>query len=467
MDEQAVDSVTKTLAEWVVEARFEDLPAIGVAWAKERILDSLGVSFAALTVPTGRLISEWVRAQGAHPESTVVGGGFRTTASLAALANATAGHALEFDDVATQGGHPANPLTAGALAVGEKVGSTGRDVLLAWLVGWEVICQTTKPCLDGPRNTLLWRGWFNQGFQPALGVAAVASKIMGLGVDETRMALGNAASAMGGVMKNRGTDTKSFTAGNAALHGVMAAELIARGFTANLEILDGSDGVMRMMGLEVGDPSKVLDGLGTWDLAAKSSTIKLHASCAAGHWAQDAMQRIRARRPFTPNEIDAIVVEMPGFLMEMLPFHTPRSGLEAKYSIEYDVAAIALEGRAGVTQYGDDAVKRTEAEELMKRIQVIPIEGEFTAGTLQSRVILWLKNGEDYEEVVSSAHGSPGDPASRAEVVAKFRECSGAIVPPERAERIVELCSGLDEVEDLRELAATLAGDPVASTVAQ
>ena len=93
------------------------------------------MQFAGLSVSTGQIITQWVRAQGATPESTVVGGGFKSTASLATLANATAGHALEFDDIAAFSGHYANPLTAATLAVGEKLDASGRDVILAWMVG--------------------------------------------------------------------------------------------------------------------------------------------------------------------------------------------------------------------------------------------------------------------------------------------------------------------------------------------
>src|SRR5207245_291075 len=115
----------------------------------------------------------WVRDQAAAPGCTVVANRFRTTASLAALVNATAGHALDFDDSATFSSHPSNPLTASILALGEKLGSSGADAVLAFLVGWEVICQTNKPCAHPHGNTLLQKSWHNQGFQPALGVAAV------------------------------------------------------------------------------------------------------------------------------------------------------------------------------------------------------------------------------------------------------------------------------------------------------
>jgi 2-methylcitrate dehydratase PrpD len=449
--------VTEQLADWVVGAALKDAPEAAIRQVEERFIDSLGVQFAGLSVSTGRIMTEWVKAQGARPESSVVGGGFQTTASLATLANATAGHALEFDDIALFSGHYANPLTAAALAVGEKLGSSGGEVILAWMVGHEVIFQMAKPCMDGPRNTLLWRGWFNQGFQPVIGVAALTAKLMGLDASQTRMAFGNAASAMAGVMKNRGSDTKSFTAGSAAMHGVMAAELISLGFTANDEIIDGDDGVARMMGLEVGDPNKVLDGLGNWGLASRgTSTMRLHASCGAGHWGQDALQRIIRRRPTNPDEIDSIVVSLPAFLTEMLPYHEPRTGLEAKYSMEYDMVVVALDGRAGLHQYKDSAVQRPEARELMNRVEFVPVDGELGNVKLESRVEMRLKSGEVVEETVSLSHGRPEDPLTDAELIGKFHECAEALVSEDQRNQIIDLCWRLHTLEDVGELASAV-----------
>jgi 2-methylcitrate dehydratase PrpD len=359
---------------------------------------------------------------------------------------------LEYDDVAFGGGHPANPLTAAALAVGEQVDASGREALLAWMIGWEVIAQTNKPCRDGARNTLMSRGWFNQGFQPALGVAALTAKLRGLNVTETRMALGAAAAAMAGVMKNRASDTKSFTAGNAAMHGVMAAELAAAGFTANEDILDGDDGIARMMGQEVGDAQRVLDGLGDWDLIKNRGTIKMFASCAAGHWAQEAMQRIVRRRPFAPHEVASILVYQPSFLMESLPFHRPKTGLQGKYSLEYDVVAVALDGRAGICQYTDAAVGRSAAQQLMERVEYAPVDVDPKTRKLGARIVVMLTNGETLEESVETFHGSAQNPPTDEELAAKFHECATGLLTEAQRTETIELCWCLDELDSVRKL---------------
>jgi 2-methylcitrate dehydratase PrpD len=446
-------TVTAQIAEWIAKVDDADTPPVAIERVQNLVLDSIGNQFAGMAVSTGRLLSEWVKAQGGAPVCTVTAHDFKTTPAFAALVNGAASHSLENDDIATFSSHPNSPLTAATLALGEQLDATGREFVLAWLIGWEITAQTMKVCL-GPRgNELINRGWFNQGFQETLGVAALAARLLKLDVEQTRMALGNAASAMAGMMKNRGTDTKGFTAGSAAMHGVMAAELASMGFTADRDILDGELGVARLLGLENGDADRMLDGLGSWDLATRGSTIRLHACCGAAHWSMDAMQRIVRRRPVVPDEVASIDVEIPEFLTDMVPVHEPRTGLEAKYSLEYDVVAIVLDGRAGINQYTDDAIQRPAAQRLMQRVNTIPVNGP-----LESRVVLTLTNGEQLEESVNRAHGNPADPLTQQEIVEKFNECAEALTSTAQRERVIALCAGLESLDSVRELADAIGG---------
>jgi 2-methylcitrate dehydratase PrpD len=451
------ESVTRRLADWIMGAEYRDIPAIGIERIKERFLDSFGVQFGGAAAPTGQIMAKWVKAQNANPECTIVGADFKTSCANAALLNAVSGHALELCDIASFSGHPANPLTAAALALGEKLGSSGRDVLLAWAIAWEVTGQTTRICLGQAGNDLINRGWFNQGFQPALGVAAMASRLMGLDVRQTQMAIGNAASAMGGIMKNRGSDTKSFAAGNAAMHGIMAAELVALGFTANENILDGEDGVARMLGVANTDPERVLAGLGAWDIATKSSTIRTIASCAAGHWGVDALQKIVRKRPINPDDIEAIDVYVNDFLISNKPYHAPQTGLEAKFSIEYDVAAVALHGKAGKNQFTDALVRDPRTQAMMKRITLHPVSAGEGPFKLEGRTILTLRSGEKLEETSSHMRGAPEDPLSTQELHDKFHEMA-AHIPRAQRERIIAICDGLGTIDNFRDVAAAIRG---------
>jgi 2-methylcitrate dehydratase PrpD len=228
---------------------------------------------------------------------------------------------------------------------------------------------------------------------------------------------------MGGVMKNRASDSKSIIAGNAAMHGVMAAELVQAGFTANTEILDGPDGVLAMMTRDIGDPALALDGLGTWDMATRGSTIKLYASCAAGHWAMDALQRVLAAHPTDPSDIASITVHQPGFLMDSLPFDLPQTGLQGKYSVQYDLVAIALDGEAGMRHYTDEMVLRPEAQELMQKVTVVPVDMR-SGSRLEARVVLERTSGETFEETVAEHIGRMSNQLSEQQLVDKFADCA-------------------------------------------
>ena len=450
-------SVTQRLAEWIVTASYESIPTIGIERVRERVLDSIGVQFGGMSVPTGQVIARWVEAQSAKPECTVVGQQFRTSAAYAALVNGTAGHALEYDDAAMYSGHPANPMTAATLALGEKLGCSGTDMILAWMIGWEVTSATTRICLGPQGNDLINRGWFNQGFQPALGVAALASRLMGFDAAQTRMALGNAASTMAGMFRNRASDTKAFVAGNAAMHGIMAAELAALGFTANDDIIDGDNGVARLLAPSNGDPERVLANLGNWDMASYGSGIKFYAGCSAAHWAMDAMNTIVSRSSFKAGDVEKIDVYFNSFLQSNLPYHAPETGLEAKYSMEYDIAALAIDGAAGMHQYTDAMVRRPEARAMMKRVVLHPIEGDLTQVKLHGRAAVTFKDGRVEDETVEQIYGNPGNPASWERIAAKFAECARGAISEAQQREVIALCAQLDTLDDVSALARAIA----------
>jgi 2-methylcitrate dehydratase PrpD len=135
-----------------------------------------------------------------------------------------------------------------------------------------------------------------------------------------------------------------------------------------------------------------------------------------------------------------------------VPFHAPRTGLEAKYSLEYDVVTIALDGRAGIHQYTDEAVRRPDAQRLMQRVNVVPVNGP-----LQSRVVMTLTGGERLEASVNRAHGNPADPLSEAERVGKFHECAATLASEAQRDRIVDVCARLESLDDVGELADAMA----------
>ena len=304
------------------------------------------------------------------------------------------------------------------------------------MVGWEITGADDEGLCSGPRgNELINRGWFNQGFQETLGVAALAARLLKLDVDQTRMALGHAASAMAGMMKNRGTDTKGFTAGSAAMHGVIAAELAAMGFTADRDILDGDIGVARLLGLEQRRPredarrARVV-GPGDPRVDDPAARVLRRRALEHGRAAAHPAPAPDSRRTRSSRSTSRSPTSSPTWCR----IHAPQTGLEAKYSLEYDLAAIALDGRAGIHQYTDDAVQRPAAQALMERVTTVPVNGPLA----EPRRAHAHERRAARGDASNRAHGNPADPLTDEEILGKFHECAATLAPEAQRNRIID-----------------------------
>src|ERR671922_334024 len=235
--------VTTQLAAFVADTAFADVPSQAYARAKEAMLDGLGCALVGSPTPIGKLMTRYVREHGGAPHAGVIGSGFKTAAPLAALANGTMAHAVDFDDVNwNMSGHPTVPLLPAALALGQEVHASGSDVLLAYTLGFEV--ESKIGLGVNPRHYDL--GWHATSTLGTLGAAAACAKLLGLDVDKTRRALGIAASTAAGLRQNFGTMTKPLHPGQAAMNGVTAAQLARLGWTADANILEAPYGFCQL-----------------------------------------------------------------------------------------------------------------------------------------------------------------------------------------------------------------------------
>ena len=218
---------TETIARWVVNTNYEDIPPDAIRVANESCFDLLGVILAGSVQPVGQIIQKYVNDQGAVPEATVLSGGSQTTLANAALANGTMGHALDYDDFGGFG-HPTVAIFPALLAIGEQTVATGRDLLEAYVVGCEVglaLQHTTK-------YKQMDRGFHSTAVIGRLACAAACAKLLKLEEEETVTALGIAGSMASGLIHNFGTMTKPLHAGLTGRDGVTAVQLAQAGLTA-------------------------------------------------------------------------------------------------------------------------------------------------------------------------------------------------------------------------------------------
>jgi 2-methylcitrate dehydratase PrpD len=451
--------LTEQVVHFMTETTYEQLPTIAVTRAKRALLDTIGVTLAGHQEEAGRIMTQWVREAGGSQEAMVLGTAFYTSPALAALANGTLGHALDFDDVTAHlRGHPSIPITPAVLALGEAVGASGTDVLTAFILGVELEAKIGKAMTSAhPR-----RGWHPTATIGTLGAAAAAAKILELNSLQTQMALGIAASKAAGLRQNFGTMTKPLHAGEAARSGVEAAQLAQRGFTADAHILESRFGFFHtFVGAGEFDVDVVLQDFGApYEIVSPGIGVKPYPSCRQTHRAIDAMLDLVHTHHLQPDDVSEIVCEVSARMQDFLIHHRPQSGLEGKFSMEYCMAAALLHGQMGLQQFSDTSVRDPRAQSLLQLVRLEhPDQHAADWDTPIPDVIkVTLHDGRQFHQQVDIPKGDPALPLSWGELEAKFRDCAVAVLTPAQIQEAVQHIAHLEELDTLQPLMASLAG---------
>ena len=453
--------VTKKIAEYVVNTGLEDFPPEAILAAKAAIIDCLGCALAGSKEPLADVLVEYLTGLGGNPTSTVIGRGFKTSAPEAGLINGAMSHALDYDDITfITKTHPSAVLIPAALPVAEEVGASGRDVLLAYLVGFEVACAVGDAISPAYYDDL---GWHPTGPLGALGAAAAASRLLGLNENETAMAISLAASQSSGLRQNFGTMTKPFHAGHACKSGITAAKLVQLGFTSGTDALEGRFGFMRAFsGGKDYDPEKAAASLGSRCFMVESGVeIKKYPCCGSAHLALDATVRLQQRESLAASNIERIEVRVDFDPPRSLIHSRPKDGLEGKFSMQYCLAAEILDGRVGMSSFTDEQVMRPEAQELIPKIEMkrhAGYEGQTSWTEAFHEVEIHLKDGRVLTERADRATSGALRGATMEEVRVKFQDCAGIALTGNNAASVLEMLDNLEDLGAVAPLAELLGG---------
>ncbi len=450
---------TTRLAEFIVKSRREDLPGDALDAAKRAVLDSVGVMLAGSVEQPALIVQRLAAADEGAARCTVLGTAMRTSPVWAALANGTAGHALDFDDTNfAMMGHPSVPVLAAALTAAELTAAAGRAFLHAFLLGFEV--ETTLGEVVNPEQYR--RGFHATCTLGTLGAAAAAAKLLELDPVQARHALAIAASQASGLKENLGTMTKPLHAGHAARSGVFAALLAREGFTGSEVALEGPQGYLRVLGTRVEDPTAALDRLGApWKILTSGTAVKLYPSCAATHALIDAVLELREAHRLRPEHVREIKLGAAPAVPSLLIYHEPRTGLEGKFSAEFCAAAALVCGEVGVATFTDEKVADPRIGAVMGTVRLmvdptISVEGKRNAW---GRVTVRLTDGRVLEVPPREIRGHPRLPLSPGALRAKFDQCAAVALPPERVEAAGKALETLEGCADLRVLTQLLASN--------
>ena len=444
--------VLRSLGDFLARAAPPDLARSRAAVA---LLDTVGVTLAGAAEPAGRIVQDVVAAEGGDG-CRVIGAAGRASAGGAALANGTAAHALDFDDMCFVSlAHPSAPLVAAALAAGEVAGSSGTALLDAYVVGFEIEARLGRAM--NPRH--YQRGWHCTSTLGTIGAAAAASRLLGLNADAAAHALAIGASEASGLKENFGTMVKPLHAGLAARNGVLAAMLARRGMTASAAALDGPQGYLHAMDSEHASIDDEVADLGSrWEIVDTGVTVKLYPSCAGTHPTLDALLDLRRREGFTAASVERVDVVVDSITPTVLIYDRPASGLEAKFSMPFCAAAAVARGDVGIGTFDADAIGDPAIASMMSRVTmtVDPAFDGAAAPLTQARVSVRLKGGRTVAQSADGARGYPEHPASDAELDAKFMGCARRTISEAAAARALQMLRGIDRVGDVRELTARL-----------
>jgi 2-methylcitrate dehydratase PrpD len=451
---------TQRVTDYIVTSRFEDIPTKALVVAKGAVLDCVGVALAGARHAAGGIPAEWARNAAGAGRATVWGQDFKTSAHDAALVNGTAAHALDYDDV-TWGliGHPSVSLVPSVFAIGELIGASGRDVLHAYVVGFEVMAKlgrTTQPrhSLDG--------GWHATGTIGAFGATAACCKLLGLNREQTALALGIVYSMTSGNVSNFGTMCKPLHAGLAARNAVEAALWAQSGFTSLPHPFDGPRSFHEVYSRGLPADMAPLGELGReFELVVRGVVIKPYPCGVALHPAIDAVHALKNEQKINADDVESIDVGVTKYTFDKLCYLAPHTGLEAKFSMPYTIARSILDPTIGFDTFTDKLVQDQRAQDLTRRVKMYVhagIEKSWKMGSRPVHVRIKFRDGRVLERQVDISKGNPEVAMTPDELSIKFEDCARLSLDPPAMKAAARALQNIEALTAISELTAQLAG---------
>ena len=437
--------VTRALAEYVVSARAQDLPAPVRKEAQRTLLNWVGCAVGGSRHETlDRAIAALAPFSG-PAQASVLGRRERLDILHAALMNGISSHVFDFDDTHLKTViHPAGPVVSSLLALAEHRAMSGADFLHAMVLGIEVECRIGNAVYPAHYD----RGWHITGTAGVFGAAAACGRALGLSVQQMVWALGIAATQPVGLREMFGTMTKSFHPGRAAQNGLTAALLAARDFTSTEVALEGKSGWANVLST-TRDYAEITGNLGkTYEISL--NTYKPFACGIVIHPTIDACLQLRREHALTADAIDRIELRVHPLVLELTGKTAPQTGLESKFSVYFAAALAIVRGSAGTRDFSDENARDPVIVALRDRVgaTVDPSLKEE-----QVRATITLKDGHRLEKFVEHVVGSVERPLSDSDLEAKCAGLVAGVLPDAQARRLRDLCWKIDTLPSAAALA--------------
>ncbi|UCG82025.1 MAG: MmgE/PrpD family protein [Dehalococcoidia bacterium] len=487
---QGSHNYTKTIVDFVGQTDYSHLPNDVIAQTKRIILDTIGCGIGGYTLDRGKMVTDLARELGGKPEATVLVTGDKVSCTNAAFANGDLCNALDADETFMNSGHFAATVLAAALAVAEREGASGRDLITAFELGFEVNARLLLSMGvfqvkgEPPDETLEASEAFGYGWI-CVGAAVAASKILNLDTEGIAHALGLAGA------NGTSPSTRKMTEANwwpmmkyghygfASLIGVVSALLAQKGYTGKRDILDGDVGLWRFSGSLGPLWDNLVGGLGEkWWI--QEDSIKPYPSCRYTHQALDMFYKIKEEQGIQPDEIENVTVRVgpAAFFVPQLGSPSleldpgdPTSQINSQFNMAHLISVAALGYEPGPDWHNADTLRDSGVRELMKKVKVeldFGALGEVLRSVKEEPIARWKKCPTSIEVVArgeafkaASDYGK-GDPwiadtlMSNDEVKKKFRNLTRNTLPSNKIDNAIELILGLEQLDNVGKLTESI-----------
>ena len=450
------------LAQRIHGTKLEMFDNEAVRWAKVALRDTIAVNVIGANSPTAAIVRRVTGAEGQEGPCQILGTPFRADPLTAARANGTAAHALDYDDIQqNMMGHPSVAVLPAALALSEVEARSGKDFLLAYLIGVETACRLGR--VIGFSHFA--QGWHATETLGIFGAVSSAARLMALDPDQIAMALAISVSLAAGVRANFGTMTKPLHAGLAASNGIYAALLARDGFTANHLAFEHPQGFFALFRRSREAPDRnALDGwLDPPEILNPGIAIKLYPCGAHTHPFIEMIRRIAAANALSAGNVARIDIRMERSRHAHTDRPSPKSGLDAKFSVQYTVARSLLDGCVLLSHFEDGATAEPTVRALMKRIHSVPhpdMDASW-ADKYGGEMTVTAADGRQWSDcIVHQLARGPDNPVGDDELWTKFQDCTRPTLPADRIEALFDTLGRIEELDSISGVTALTAPIP-------
>lgn len=450
-EKEAVGTLTADIGRFLADISFDDLPSEVLPMVRNAFTDTVGVVMVGIDQPVTEIVRKTLVEPARAPEARACLSSHRVAAPEAALLAGAIAHSLDYDDQ-SMSGHPSAVLVPVILAEAEVLGSSGKEMVTAYVAGYEVWCE-------------LWRrgqGYHGKGWHPTsvfgvMAAAAAGSVLHHLSAEEASTAVAIAGSYAGGLFSNFGSMMKGYHAGMAARGGLEAVRLAAAGMSAGPDAIENVQGFLMAYSTD-GKPDLTSESkLGKeWYLPKHKLLIKLHPTCYFLHRSFNGAVQMLAGRNVNPDDIESVEVRMGRAQVTCLVYDRPRTRWEAEFSGQYGIAAAVLLGKMGVPELADEVVQREDVQAFFPKVRLIPVDEYDERDPVFSpteTVTMTLRSGETLESgPISTIPGHANDPLTSEQVWKKFRECTMSTHSESDARELFDLLQKIEQLESTTEL---------------